>query len=219
MKEDYIGKRFGHWIVLSYAYTDDTGHRYYNCQCDCGTTKTIRLSKLVHGESKSCGCKRREKFMFGATDGDKRTKLYNTWLAMRERCINAHNISYKNYGAIGISVCEEWNNFANFKRWATINGYVEGLSIDRIDLNKGYNPENCRWATPTQQANNTRRNKYVFIGGAYKTISEAARELGMKYISFYQTIRSANGRKKIASRFDNCSADDLIPCGRESIYL
>jgi hypothetical protein len=219
MKEDYTGKKFGHWTVLSYSHTTKSGHRCYECQCDCGTIKVVRLSKLVHAESLSCGCKRREKFMFGATSNGKRTKLYNTWLAMKERCNNPSSISYKNYGAKGIYVCGEWNKFGAFKKWAEENGYAEGLSIDRIDLNKGYSPNNCRWATAIQQANNTRKNKYVKISGSYKTLSEAARELGIKYTTFYYLTKTANGRKKIASNFKNCKANDLIPCGRESINI
>lgn len=211
MQTSMNGKCFGHWTILSYAFTSKSGHRHMNCICDCGVTKVVRLSKLVSGESKSCGCKRREKFANGAYENGKRTRLYNSWLAMRARCMDVNNIGYKNYGGRGISVCDEWSDFRNFKKWAIENGYSDGLSLDRIDVNKGYCPLNCRWVDNIQQANNTRKNKYIYIDDSYMSISQAAKKLGVKYTNLYHSLQTKTGREGLASRLECSNVDGLIP--------
>lgn len=205
------GNRFGHWTVMSYAFTSKSGHKHMNCICDCGTEKFVRLSKLTSGESKSCGCKRRELYDKGGSINGKRTKLYRVWLGIKDRCGNPKNVSFSRYGAIGINMCKEWEDFALFKKWAEDNGYKDGLSIDRIDNKKGYSKDNCRWADNFVQANNTKKNLFIEISGERFTIAQLARRFGIKYHKFYCAIKSKNGRERLLHLFPNCRQEDLIP--------
>ena len=112
----------------------------------------------------------------------RRTKLYRTWCAMKERCYNKHNKSYKSYGKKGIRVCEEWqNNFASFKEWALSNGYVEGLTIDRIDFNKEYSPNNCRWVDIKTQNRNYSRNIFLEFNGEKMCLIDLSELIPIKY--------------------------------------
>lgn len=117
--------------------------------------------------------------------GKGRTRLYNIWVGMRQRCRDSHVKSYAHYGARGIKVCKEWNDYPTFKKWAMDNGYSDNLTIDRIDVNGNYEPNNCRWATYKQQANNTTHSRYIFFRGEKRTMAEIADILGVSY----QTIQ------------------------------
>ncbi len=111
--------------------------------------------------------------------GLSREKIYSIWSDMKSRCKNPKNRNYKNYGGRGISICEDWNNPCVFFEWAFSHGYKDGLSIDRIDNEKDYSPDNCRWATHKQQARNTRRNRLLTFKGETRCISEWAEITGM----------------------------------------
>lgn len=167
---DLTGKRFGNVSVISRAENATSGKKketMWLCRCDaCGKEFTTRSRTLLHGNIKSCGCLRLECAVEGAIKANTKhgathhrgtTKLYNIWLRMKDRCRNPNSSNYKYYGGRGISVCEEWrHDFAAFRDWALANGYQEGLSIDRIDVNGNYCPENCRWITMAEQQRNKR---------------------------------------------------------------
>jgi hypothetical protein len=167
---DLTGMEFGRWIVLGLDKETTEKHnnhdKYWICQCSCEqkTIKTIIGLGLKNGTSKSCGCLRKEimsqREVKNKIHGKWNTKIYQCWADMKQRCYNPKNKSYVNYGARGIGICEEWkNNFQLFYDWAITNGYSEDLTIDRINNDKDYFPENCRWAGFTLQNINQRQNK------------------------------------------------------------
>lgn len=176
VKNDLIGRRFGRLVAVG---IDDRGVRrtYYFCQCDCGNTKSVRSDGLLSGAVQSCGCMKREQDRENLTANHKHkmshTRPYEIWQGMKKRCYNPHDARYDRYGGRGITVCDEWrNDFGVFYKWALENGYADNLTIDRIDNDKGYSPDNCRWADAETQCRNRVSNINITIGNATKTLTE-----------------------------------------------
>ena len=175
-KKDLIGKRYGRLEVIEEFGRDKIGNVLWKCKCDCGNETIVRSADLNNGHSRSCGCliadtTRRSM----TTHGQRKTRLYRIWTNMKNRCFNKNYKNYKRYGAKGITVCDEWsgeNDFINFYMWAMSSGYKEYLTIDRIDNNEGYSPDNCRWATYEEQANNKTNNRLFRFNGETQTLSE-----------------------------------------------
>ena len=198
---DLTGKRFGMLLVVGKdKVRDKTGCIKYICRCDCGNVVSVRSSSLNDGNTSGCGCRlhdtgeKNRAYKHGMS-GD---RLYRIWCDMRDRCNNPNTENYKHYGGRGITVCDEWNasdGFSSFHNWAISNNYAENLTIDRIDNNKGYSPDNCRWVTPKEQALNTRRNHRIAFNGKNLTISEWANELGFSrdslsgYIRYHSNVK------------------------------
>lgn len=204
--EDLTGKKFNRLTVDRFIGYGKRGKEWL-CWCDCGDPYIVDGTSLKHGYTKSCGCLQRERTAesrqtHGDTSGGT-TKLYYVWSAMRQRCENPKNKDYYLYGARGIKVCEEWADYSAFKEWAMENGYQEGLYLDRIDNDKGYQPDNCRWSTLEEQANNRRGNIITEINGEELTLAQAAYKYGLKYttvVSRYhqQGLRGADLIRKPA---------------------
>lgn len=155
---DLAGQRFGRLLVLSRSAAKNG---YWNCLCDCGKTKAIEGSHLGNGHTRSCGCLHREKasqrFLI---HGCRKTKLYDVWTSMKQRCLNERTRSYATYGGRGIRVCHEWrHDFAAFREWALSHGYADNLTIDRIKSDRNYEPENCQWLTLVENVKKERREK------------------------------------------------------------
>lgn len=183
LKEDLTGKRFGMLTVIERAPNSAAGKPMWRCKCDCGNETVVHGNALRDGYTKSCGCYRREIGRAkNLTHGGSKDRLYATWNMIKQRCNDPANKSYKNYGGRGIKVCSEWNNdYEAFKTWALQNGYDPNAkrkecTIDRINNDKGYSPDNCRWVDSITQANNCRSNHNLAFQGKTQTISQWARQ-------------------------------------------
>lgn len=178
---DLIGKKFGYLTVLR---KDENCTRKRNpkwlCSCKCGNTKSISRQALVTGYTTSCGCKHYESH--NATHGMSNTRIYGVWLQMRGRCRHSYGKDIKVYQGRNITVCEEWNkDFMSFYNWSIENGYNDDLTIDRIDNEKGYSPQNCRWITNSEQQLNKRNTVKVLYNDEEIPLVELCRKLNFNY--------------------------------------
>jgi hypothetical protein len=205
--KDISGQRFGKLVVIKFSHT---GGKYYRsfwlCKCDCGNTSIVAQSSLKGGHTKSCGCLiknngvRKHKLC--------KSRIYQIYARMKNVCYNKHSKDYAKYGGRGIDICKEWlgeNGFINFYNWSIKNGFNENLSskectIDRIDNNKGYFPDNCRWTTLKVQQNNTRRNHYISYNGTTQTVAQWAESLNMNYTTLHERLRKGWSVEKSLSQ-------------------
>lgn len=176
--KDLTGQKFGRLIVIKRVGTTKGRNAIWLCKCECGNKVEVFGGNLTSNSTKSCGCLRQEQLK---THGLSYSNLYPIWIAMKDRCFNCNNKEYHCYGGRGITVCDEWkNNFKSFYNWANKNGYKDGLTIDRINNNKGYSSDNCKWSTMKEQANNKSTNNYITYNGETHTLTEWAEKLGIK---------------------------------------
>lgn len=179
--EDFTGRRYGKLVVVEHVKTPKR-HKW-KCKCDCGNTVVVNGSDLKSGDTRSCGCLHINKLInMSKKHGLSHHRLYTIYHGMINRCSNKKNRAYHNYGGRGIKVCDEWkNDFLGFYKWSMDNGYEDHLTIDRIDVNRDYSPDNCRWASYRQQGNNTRTNKRITYNGESHTLAEWSRITGISY--------------------------------------
>lgn len=183
---DLTGQKFGRLVVIKKASNNKQGIVCWLCQCECGNIKIVRGDSLKQGLTLSCGCLHKNavknacKINF-LKHGLSKTRINNIWFDMKARCYNKESINYKNYGGRGITVCNEWkNDFLAFYNWAIKNGYNDTFSIDRINVNGNYYPDNCRWVDIKTQSNNRRNNHLITYNGITHTLSEWAEIKGIK---------------------------------------
>lgn len=201
LPDDLTGMKFGRLTPIEYI-----SKRGWICKCDCGKTTIAKPQWLKEARMVSCGCYKNE---MGAKHlykhGGWHNPLYKVWWGMKERCQNKNHKAYHRYGGRGITICEEWlNDYKTFEKWALDAGYEKGLTVERIDNDKGYSPDNCRMATRKEQSRNMRRNRKVArisengeTIAEYKTIVEAAEATGCNQTTIGKVCmgkkRSTNG--------------------------
>lgn len=184
MSEDLTGKRFGRLTVIEFykelIVTPKDILRLWKCKCDCGKELKETEKSLLRGETRSCGCLKKLKRYGSTCNKSENKKLYGVWVAMQQRCLNCTNKNYKYYGARGIKVCNKWiSDFRYFYEWAMSNGYKDGLTIDRIDVNGNYEPSNCKWTPYKEQSRNKRNNVLITYNGETHCLNEWARITGL----------------------------------------
>lgn len=185
--EEHVGKTFGRLTVVR-----ETRPGRWLFLCDCGTEKEIRRDSVFSGNTTSCGCLLRQmtaarSTTHGHSKGGKLTREFKAWRAMKARCYSPSNNRFPAYGGRGITVCERWrHSFENFL--ADMGPCPPGLTLDRQDNSKGYSPENCRWATPSEQARNRRNSHMITLAGESMTVAEAAERHGLTYAELHKQL-------------------------------
>lgn len=191
--KDLTSMRFGYLTVFSRAQNSSTGEAMWNCKCDCGNTVTVGGYSLRNGNTKSCGCLQKEITVSrNKTHGKSNSRLYRTYMHMKERCFSKNDKRYEEYGGRGITICNEWlgkSGFENFYKWSMENGYADNLTIDRKDVNGNYEPSNCRWTNMRVQQNNRRNNHTLEYNGETKTLSQWSEITGIKSITILNRLR------------------------------
>lgn len=186
--EDIIGKRYNNYTVVREVEKSNDGHRRFLCKCDCGNERIVYLSHLKTNRRKECElCSFKN---INKKHGMKNSRIYRIWGGMKNRCNNNNSKDFKNYKKRGIKVCPEWNNdFSIFYNWALQNGYSDTLTIERIDVNGNYTPENCKWVPKELQQRNKTTNILINYNGATITASELAHIVGIKPSAMIQRIK------------------------------
>lgn len=209
--KDLTGKTFGRLKVIgrSEDKVDCKQRRYvsWECICECGNTVFVTTNCLKSGNTSSCGCLLKD--VAGKqtlTHGLRKTRLYNIYNNMKQRCNNPQNPEYRLYGERGIKVCDEWNQpngLGAFGNWALNNGYADNLTLDRIDNNGDYSPENCRWVTMKEQAKNTRRNVRILYNGKTMILADFARLTGIDHRIVSRCVKNGMSAEKIVEAYKN----------------
>lgn len=197
-REDLTGMVFGRLTAIAPAEDHIAKNGYHRtqwlCQCECGNQIVALSANLKRGNTNSCGCYKHDVALTACvTHGDRHSRLYRIWTGIKTRCFDAATPTYRRYGARGISMCDEWvSQYQAFKDWSMSHGYNDSLTIDRIDNNGNYCPENCRWVTAKVQANNRSSTKRYDYNGSQYTISELSDMTGVKYHTLLARIERLN---------------------------
>ena len=207
---DLTGKKFGNLLVIGVYKVTKRRRLWWLVECQCGSGYCFAVDgrNLTRGINISCPyCKSEVASEIRKVHGDSHTRLYYIWNGMIQRCEKQYSPSYNNYGARGITVCKEWHDYIAFRDWSINHGYANNLSIDRIDYNGNYCPENCRWADDETQSNNRRTNIYLTAFGKTMTIAQWSR---------YTGINKASIEYRYQSKYFN--TDEEIIFGKNLIY-
>ena len=194
--KDLTGQRFGKLTVIEYKGSSKGTGSLWLCKCDCGNEKVITSRNLLNKTCKSCGCYSKDNPAH-ITHNLYYTRLHNIWIGMKSRCYNKNNKRYNTYGARGIKVCDEWKDFLPFYNWAMANGYNETMdrgecTIDRIDINGDYSPDNCQFINIKKQQRNKTNTRYVNYKGKLYCLAELAEMLNLNYKYLWQKLKRGN---------------------------
>lgn len=213
-KIDITGQRFGRLTVIKPVESKNKLTRWL-CMCSCGKQVIVATRSLRRGDTRSCGCLHTEiSKMLHLTHGKTNTRLHNIWSGMKERCYNQNCEKYHLYGGRGVSICDEWkNSFETFYSWAITNGYKEGLSIDRIDNQKGYFPENCRWLTQAEQMRNTTVNHWLTCNGKTMVLMDWAKELNLSETTILKRLKNFDVETALSKPKAEHGGNPTILCG------
>lgn len=210
---DLTGKKYNKLTVLK-RVKDKNKATMWLCKCDCGKKTIVSAGNLKNNHTTSCGCYaiQKKKNKMQKQNPMYKHGLYNTrinriWNSMKKRCYLKTHQAYNNYGGRGILVCDEWlnkeNGFINFYNWSMKNGYKDDLSIDRINVNGNYEPNNCRWATREEQQNNKRNNRIIKYNGEEKTLTEWSKIYGINYNTLISRLYSKKENKELFAPVKN----------------
>ena len=219
MAYDLTGQRFGRLLVLKKS--DENIQKkskliMWHCICDCGNEVDIRSQDLRSGKTQSCGCLHKDII---STHGLPRNRLYQIWIDMRSRCNNKNLKCYYNYGGRGIKVCEEWDDYQSFYNWSMNNGYMDELTIDRIDVNGNYEPNNCKWSTKLEQENNRRNNRFSYYNSEKMTIADFKRITGISRNFITNNLNKNKTFDEIKREYDEIISNCSIPSKYSSLEL
>ena len=185
--ENIAGMMFNRLTAICIDKTK-TNRVHWVCRCECGIEKSVAACDLKSSHTKSCGCWNIEALAFNnTTHGKSKTPIYNSWANMISRCYDNANKRFDSYGGRGISVCDKWRTFAGF--FSDMGERPNGMTLERIDVNGNYEPSNCKWATPKEQANNLRKSiRAIYKGNSY-TAMQLSEKLGIDYERVAWSIR------------------------------
>lgn len=184
---DLSGKKFGRLTVIERDLSRKRSAVYWLCKCECGNIASVKGIYLRDGHTRSCGCLRKETeakyFLYNNQTKKENPRLYSIWKSMKRRCYDEKHNSYHNYGGRGIRICDAWiseDGFESFVEWALKCGYKSDLTIDRINVDSDYSPENCRWITKKENSNNKRNCRYIEYNNETKTLAQWAEMYGLR---------------------------------------
>lgn len=195
---DIIGRKFGKLTVYAFYKVSvspcGSKNSMWSCECECGNKVNVLANSLKSGNTTSCGC---NQIAIRTKHGKVNTGTYTSWTNMKSRCLHKSTKLYKNYGGRGIKVCDRWLDFNNFL--SDMGERPNGKSLDRIDVNKDYDPSNCRWASVFEQANNTTRNHNITFNGISKTLTQWANELDISTAALTKRLKKWSLEKALTT--------------------
>lgn len=213
--QDMVGKKFNMLTVIE-RLPNQGKSTMYLCKCDCGNTRICRGVNLRIERVKDCGCvsqKIRAKHISEhtpmRTHGESKTSLYSIWSCMKSRCFRSKDSNFFRYGGRGITVCKEWSeSYECFRDWAMTHGYKKGLTIERINVNGNYCPENCTWITPTEQGYNKRNTRKIYFKGIGKTASEWSLIFSLSKYAIYSYAKDNNWQLEPYLKYKNINVEE-----------
>lgn len=200
--EDLTGRTFDRWTVLSHVTVNR--RTMWQCRCNCGTTRPVNTGALLRRTSRSCGCLTRETTIRRFTkhgckpNSNKSVGIYTQWSAMKQRCYYPKYHHFHRYGGRGIKVCDRWHDFKNFLEDMGPT-WQKGLSLERLNRDRDYEPANCIWATQQTQCNNTCVNRVLSFNGDTMTVAQWARKLGVKPYIIRDKLKRGSTSEEILS--------------------